>query len=599
MLFRNPARVIEARVPAEVRQSLVTADQALAEGFWVAGYVAFEAGYAFEPSLTNLYRPLPDGAPLLWLGCYQPPEIGDDAGPIDIATSIAPGWQLRYSLAAGEYGSKVERIRDLISAGETYQANLTMDVRWSTGEHPAVMYERLLQAQPVRYAAFLHPTPGWHILSLSPELFFSREGAHISMRPMKGTASPGLDAAEARANSAWLRGSEKNRAENLMIVDMLRNDLGRICKLGSIQVTQLFDVEKYPTVLQMTSTIEGHLRDDVGYSEIFGALFPPGSIVGAPKTHTMRLLNGLEDRPRGVYTGAIGYMAPGGVAEFNVAIRTISLRAGKACLGVGAGIVYDSDPVLEYQECGIKSSFLLHQPGQDFQLIETLLLEGGSYLLLNEHIERMEQSAEYFDIAFDAARVRAVLREAAGTCASAHRTRVRLLLDHRGVATWTTASLDPDQNTVPALLLRQERTDPTDRFLRHKTTCRALYDNALSEARRQGYVDALFRNSREEITECAVHNVIISIDGSWLTPPLQSGLLPGLYRHSMLQEGRISEQVLTLNNLLQAESVYVCNAVRGLQRVARIDEKGSTGIAPTSIWTDSKPQSRCLDRLQE
>jgi para-aminobenzoate synthetase/4-amino-4-deoxychorismate lyase len=426
---------------------------------------------------------------------------------------------------------------------------------------------------------------------MSPELFFAREGERIVTRPMKGTASPGLDAAENRVQAAWLQGDEKNRAENLMIVDLLRSDLGRICQVGSINVPKMFEVERYPTVLQMTSTVEGRLREDVSYSELFGALFPSGSIVGAPKIHTMRLLQALENRARGVYTGAIGYIAPGNVAEFNVAIRTISLRKGDAKFGVGSGIVYDSEPEQEYEECRTKAQFLIRAPEPEFQLIETLLLRKEEYVLLEEHIDRMAESAEYFDFVFDAGRIRDALREAANSSTGLDCGRVRLLLDRRGIVTWSAGRLDAEEGPAVVLLLGQQRTDPTNRFLRHKTTHRALYDTAFREAQVSGYTDVLFRNEREEITEGAIHNVIVSIGGQWLTPPLSSGVLPGIYRQRLLHEGRVLERVLRLPDLLRAEAVFLCNSVRGLRQVARIVEQSDGDNVITKVWTDGKDLS--------
>ena len=589
ILFRNPTRVIEARRLAEVRDALAEAEGALAHGYHVAGYISYEAGFAWEPSLGGLPPAQANETPLLWLGCYPRPEVREDRGFPEVPRIAMPHLQLRYSLSSEEYSRKVESIRALIAAGETYQANLTMDVQWSTDENPAEMYERLLRVQPVRYAALLHPEPDWHLLSLSPELFFAREGEHIVTRPMKGTAFPGLDAAEARAQKAWLHADEKNRAENLMIVDLLRNDLGRICQMGSVEVTKLFEVESYPTVLQMTSTIEGRLRNDVGYAELFAALFPSGSIIGAPKIHTMRLLHALENRARGVYTGAIGYMAPNDVAEFNVAIRTVSLCKGNARFGVGAGIVYDSDPAREYEECRTKARFLELEPDPEFQLIETLLLQDGTYLMLEEHLERMSQSAEYFGMAFNAAQVEAALQDARRASTPENRARVRLLLDRQGAVSWTTAPLDPEEVSPVVLVLSQYRTDPADRFLRHKTTHRALYDDALREAQKQGFADVLFRNTRGEFSECAVHNLIVSLDGQWLTPPISSGLLPGVYRRHMLLEGKISERVFGFNDLLRADAVSVCNSVRGLRRVSRIVDRSDCGDGFTTVWSDKQP----------
>ncbi|MFC5860828.1 aminodeoxychorismate synthase component I [Acidicapsa dinghuensis] len=587
MLFSNPARIIAAHHPKHLPEALDAVEEALAEGLYIAGYIAYEAGFALEPSLANLSSTLPNNEPLLWFGCYRSPEISQETIVSQVATT--PSVHPQFLLSADEHADRVEAIRSLIAAGETYQANLTTEVLWHTNESPAEMYQRFLRAQPVPYAAMLHPIPGWHILSLSPELFFARHGDRIITRPMKGTAAPGMDAAELRANSAWLQSDEKNRAENLMIVDLLRNDLGRICKMGSVHVSDLFKVEQYPTVLQMTSTIEGTLREGVGYPEIFRALFPSGSIVGAPKIHTMRLLHALENQPRGVYTGAIGYISPHGEAEFNVAIRTISLRGNEARLGVGSGIVYDSRPETEYAECHTKINFLTREPVQDFELIETLLLHRGSYTLLPEHIERMRQSADYFDMPFDITRVHEALEEAAQASPSEAQTRVRVLLRQDGAVTWTASGITGQPETPATLLLSPEKTDPSDRFLRHKTTRRAFYDEAFRHAQTLGLTDALFRNTRNEITEGAIHNIIAVVDSLWLTPPLASGVLPGVYRQHLLQQGQLTERVLTIHDLMQASTIYICNSVRGLRPVERIvehivEQSGQDGFE--TIWHD-------------
>jgi para-aminobenzoate synthetase / 4-amino-4-deoxychorismate lyase len=598
LLFRSPRKIIEARDPGEIQTGLLAIETALSEGLWVAGYISYEAGYALEPSLAELCQPLPDGSPLLWLGCYDAPQEREESVACTVAGFESSCVDLRYALTSDAYIRKVEAIRARIERGETYQANLTMNVHWSTGEEASEMYDRLLQAQPVRYAALLHPQPGWHLLSLSPELFFAREGNRIMTRPMKGTASPGLDAAESRQNAEWLRTDEKNRAENLMIVDLLRNDLGRICKVGSIQVTGLFDVERYPTVLQMTSSIEGLLREGIDYADIFRALFPSGSIVGAPKIRTMRLLREIEQRPRGVYTGSIGYMAPGGVAEFNVAIRTASLRAGEACLGVGSGILYDSSPALEYEECKTKTKFLMCQPEQDFGLIETLLLEKHSYALHDEHLDRMRQSAEYFQMNFDVERFESALEGARRASSPADRTRVRLLLRASGEVTWTASPLARSDNSGLVILLATERTDPADRFVRHKTTRRSLYDQALQSAKEKGYDDVLFRNVHDEITECAIRNLVVGIEGRMFTPPVRSGLLPGVYRGRMLHDGRVAERVLMESDVARAEAVYICNSVHGLRRVAQIDKQRESADPPTTIWSCSAQSGEPLPLVE-
>lgn len=586
MLFRKPTEIIEAREPGDVRRALAAIDEKLAQGFYLAGYIAYEAGFALESALVDLAGALPDDEPLVWMGCYQSPEVLEQYRPSrNTMPERVPG-RLRYSLAQEKYEEKVSILRNLIADGATYQANLTIDVEWDTDEHPAEMYERLLRAQPVPYAALLHPRPDWHVLSLSPELFFAREGDCIRMRPMKGTASPGMDCTETRAQAAWLEADEKNRAENVMIVDLLRSDLGRICQTGSVHVTKLFDVERYPTVLQMTSTVEGRLREHVSYEDLIRALFPSGSIVGAPKIHTMRLLHALEGRPRREYTGAIGYMSPNREAEFNVAIRTVSLHNCQARFGVGSGITFDSEPPLEFAECLSKALFLTREHEAEFQLIETLLLQEGTFTFLEEHLERLAQSAEYFDMVFDGARVRTALEEAAQSWKGNERARVGLLLNREGSVTCTISRLENAESSSLGLLLCRERTLATDRFLRHKTTRRALYDTAFGHAQRHGFADSLFRNTRQEITEGAIHNVIASIEGEWITPPLESGVLPGVYRRHLLQQSRVSERVLNLSDLLRAEEILICNSVRGLRRVIHLAEQRESGGTAETIWTD-------------
>ncbi len=584
MLFQKPTQIIEARLVADVPSAFSAIEQRLAEGCYLAGYIAYEAGLALEPALADLASALPNDEPLVWLGCYGPPERCEESFQSDATVLGAPPVSLRYSFEQEEYERKVEVVRGLIVAGETYQANLTMDVEWDSAEPPTAMYDRLLRAQPVPYAALLHPKPGWHVLSFSPELFFERSGDCIVTRPMKGTAAPGRDSAETSAQMAWLRADEKNRAENVMIVDLMRSDLGRICQTGSVQVTKLFDVESYPTVLQMTSTVEGRLRQDIRYRELFAALFPSGSIVGAPKIHTMRLLHALEERRRGVYAGAIGYIAPGGEAEFNVAIRTVSLCEGKARLGVGSGITFDSEPKLEYEECLTKTRFLTREPVPEFQLIETLLLQGGAFTFLEEHLERMAHTAEYFDFLFDPTRVRAALQDAARSWTTGEVARVRLLLDRQGMVTCETTSLKREDGRSGALLLWQERTVDSDCFLRHKTTHRTVYDAAFRQAQARGFADCLFSNTRHEITECAIHNVIVLIAGEWITPPLASGVLPGIYRRYLLERCKVSERVVTFGDLLSAEEILFCNSVRGLRRATSIMAQCDDGGAAETIW---------------
>jgi para-aminobenzoate synthetase/4-amino-4-deoxychorismate lyase len=416
----------------------------------------------------------------------------------------------------------------------------------------------------VAYSALLN-VAGYHILSLSPELFFRIEGDRIVTRPMKGTMPRGLDVAEDEKAARRLQRDEKNRSEHVMIVDLLRNDLGRICTMGSVRVEDIFSIEKYETLLQMTSTVTGTLRRGLSYYEIFRAMFPSGSITGAPKIRTMQIIHELEQLPRGIYTGAIGHISPDGSSTFNVAIRTLVLKDGEARMGVGGGIVADSVPSDEYRECLLKTEFLV-RPTRNFQLIETILWD-GDFSLLAMHLDRLESSAKYFSFPCDRGAISAQLIEASNLFRSEQRYRVRLLLNATGNATVSATEYTLDAPTG-LIRLSTHRTSSKDVFLRHKTTQRNLYESQYAEARANGFEDTIFLNERDEITEGAISNIFIRQSGSLLTPPLSSGVLPGVFRRHLLETtAGADEHVLKLADLQSADAVFLCNSVRGLWQV--------------------------------
>lgn len=581
-LFRQPERILTTRDPVEVPSLLAEAEEALTQGLYVAGYLAYEAGFAFEPSLTALAEPATEGEPLVWFGVYRHTETWDHTASTLHSEPRAPfpsAIEPILSLTEADYVRQVQAVRSAIATGDTYQANLTIEAHWKSQESVHDLYSRLLQNQPVPYAAVLH-LGEQHIVSLSPELFFRSDGETITARPMKGTAARGMDWEQDQQQIAWLAQDEKNRSENVMIVDLLRNDLNRVCQTGSVRATELFAVERYPTVLQMTSTVKGTLRKGIGYAQILRTLFPCGSIVGAPKLHTMRLLHTWEQRRRGVYTGAIGWMAPTGHACFNVAIRTLVIdHQGSVRAGVGSGIVYDSNPHEEYEECRTKLLFASRNIAP-FQLIETLLLQDGAYFLLQEHLERLNHSAMYFDIALERDAVQSYLQQAAQGGLSTGSHRVRLLVSQHGGLSLTSTALHPQQAVAGDVLISPHPVQSTDRFLQHKTTHRSLYDKALQQAQRYGCTDALFHNERGEITEGTIHNILVHVDGRWKTPHQRCGLLPGVYRHLLMQKGVVTEAILTQQDLQRATAIYLCNSVRGLRPVARLLQKTEQGLLP-------------------
>jgi len=522
----------------------------------------------------------------------EPPELERFRSQLQIAEAAdrAPEPEIvaEFALTETEYARRIAAIHEWIRAGDVYQLNFTAPMRFEVPGSAAALYSRLRARQPVDFGAFLHWQPNCRILSFSPELFFriDDDGAtrRIVTRPMKGTAPRGRTTREDREIAKWLHNDAKNRSENVMIVDLVRNDLGRVAQTGSVRVEELFSVERYPTLWQMTSTVSAELRPGVGFHDIFRALFPCGSITGAPKVRAMQLIAELEDSPRGVYTGAIGFFSPWQTV-FNVAIRTLELDGAWGTMGVGSGVVIDSDPAQEFRECLLKAEFLtglgacaatpvarsvriVSQPDKFF-LIETMLWD-GSYPLIELHLDRLEDSAGYFGFACDRAAVKAALMGFAKGFADRAPRRVRLLVDRDGSPKITDEVLPrlAAEQRIGCVRIAEQRTDPADRMLYHKTTHRPIYARAFEQAARDGFDDALFLNLRGELTEGAISNVFIEKDGRWFTPPVECGLLPGVYRRHLLEtRSEIEERVLFLEDLRHADAIYLANAVRGLRRV--------------------------------
>jgi para-aminobenzoate synthetase/4-amino-4-deoxychorismate lyase len=582
-LFLDPVRLLVANALEEIPRVFAEVERALAAGLHVAGFFAYECGYHFEPSTwepSTRIDLVPVGYPLIWLGVYERPvvfdhaegrfsgadglasfsaEVASDSGTV--VDSVGP---LALEIGVDEYCVRVQRILEWIDAGDTYQVNFTDRVRFETGLSAAETFAVLSAQQPVAHSAFLN-LGKTQILSFSPELFFRAQHGRIVTRPMKGTMPRGLDSAEDELAAVRLRNDEKNRSEHVMIVDLLRSDLGRICEMGSVAVEDLFTVERYETLLQMTSTVSGRLQEGIGWYEVFRGMFPSGSITGAPKVRTMQIIGELETEARGVYTGAIGYFAPGGMAAFNVAIRTLVMEGGRATLGVGGGIVADSEPLEEYRECLLKASFLTRRQHK-FELIETMLWD-GEIRLLGLHLERLEASALYFGFAFGRGVIEERLRRLTASWKLGERYRVRLLLARSGEVTVAAREFLAE---APRGLVRisAERTSSVDVFYRHKTTRRELYDAQYAVARAAGLDDVLFLNERGEVTEGAISNVFVERAGKLMTPPLACGVLNGVYRRHLLESrGDVEERVLSVADIESAEAIYLCNALRGLYRV--------------------------------
>lgn len=491
-----------------------------------------------------------------------------DTRPAGIAAVLA-------SVDAAAFTTAIDTIRALIAAGDTYQVNYTYRLRFDAFGSVFGLYARLRARQPVPYGALIGMPDGGALLSFSPELFVRLDGATLTARPMKGTAPASDDADENARRAAALAADPKNRAENLMIVDLLRNDLGRIAQTGSVAVPKLFDVQRFGAVLQMTTTVQANLRPDVTLGALFAALYPCGSITGAPKRRTMEIISALESAPRGVYTGAIGWFDPTppgqAVGDFclSVPIRTLALAPavdGVRCgeLGVGAGIVHDSEAASEFEECQLKARFLSGLPN-DFELFETLRADSeDGYRHLALHLARLMASAAYFGFPCDIDQARALLEQTRIGLAADQRHRVRLALAAHGAWTVQSAPITALREPVRVILAR-ETTDSTDLFLRHKTSVRSVYDAAWRAAEAQGAFDALFFNERGELTEGGRSSVFVRLDGHWYTPPLACGVLPGVMRAVLLGAPAwgAREKIITLEMLDEVEDIVVCNALRG------------------------------------
>jgi para-aminobenzoate synthetase / 4-amino-4-deoxychorismate lyase len=562
-LYWNPRQILVARDRDSLTDLLRRVAEHVRSGGEAAGLLSYEAGYALEPRLAPLLERVSD--PLAWFALYDKCvaldqiSLGKENGA-DIRN-------LRVAISRQSYCERIARIRRLIEAGEVYQINFTTRVRFETTQRGWELFRALFRRHPVPYAAFLH-VGDEQIVSLSPELFFRIENGRITVRPMKGTAPRGRTLAEDLASARTLGADIKNRAENVMIVDLMRNDLGRFCRTGSIRTPKLFDVERYPSVWQMTSTIEGELEPGWSIESVIGALFPSGSVTGAPKIRATEHIAQLETSPRGAYTGAVGFFAPER-ACFNVAIRTATLRGPVGTMGVGGGITYGSSAAAEWEECQWKAAFLTRRE-PEFQLLETMYWS-GAYRHLEDHIARMKQSAEYFDFPFDALRIRGRLEDLAKRLPSApQRVRMtlaqdgRLELEHREY-------VDERRGRVR---LSHHPVSSRDRFLFHKTTNRRLFDDELVSSRAAGFDDALFFNERGELTEGAIHNVFVVKDRRWRTPSVACGSLAGTCRAEVLRERPdTQEAILTIDDLLQADEIYLSNSVRGIYRVELVMEK--------------------------
>lgn len=574
-LFQDPLEMIVAAKSSDIHNAFDRIKYCLDDGYYLAGWISYETGLFLEGKLNKLgdecYK-----MPFISLGVYKKRLTLSSADSEDHWAAMAHKGdyglgEVALNISRTEYETAVAKIQDYLKAGDIYQVNFTLKSLFNFTGRPESYFAAMRHVQRVEYGAFLK-SDDLSVLSLSPELFFQKTGPKIMTRPMKGTFPRGRNGAEDRHNADFMQNDEKNRAENLMIVDLLRNDLSRISVPGSVKLKSLYDVEKYRTLFQMTSTIESEVSDEMTIVDLIKALFPCGSVTGAPKIRAMEIISELEVAPRGIYTGAIGFMAPDGDCCFSVPIRTVTIdRKGRGEMGIGSAIVADSNAASEYDECLLKAQFATGE-FRKFDLIESLRWSADEgYYLLDLHLNRLEETAEYFDFICDKAAILQDLENHAEWLDPEKAWKVRLLVSQTGEVSITSLPINkpPDQK-IGIITLSDKIVNSQNPLLFHKTTDREFYHQELSRHQTQyGSYDVVFINEKGSLTGGAYNNIFLKLGDSLQTPALEAGLLAGTLRQSMIKDSTINLIITQLSktDLLKAEKIYMGNSVRGLVEV--------------------------------
>ncbi|MGF1618471.1 MAG: aminodeoxychorismate synthase component I [Acidimicrobiia bacterium] len=549
--FSQPSRILVAESAGDVETCLRGAELEAKAGNWAVGFVSYDAAPGVDP---NLRVPPGGSGPLAWFGVY---DTALPWAPKASRPQLVTDWE--PSLTSDEHAAKVDAIKAAIERGDTYQVNLTMAMTSTLGGSASGLFTQMVRSQPKSYAALVD-LGGTQVVSVSPELFFSVEAGVVTMRPMKGTAPRGRSIFDDDEQGRELEWSEKERAGNVMIVDLLRNDLGRVSRTGSVEVPVLFHSERYPTVWQLTSTVQGELTEGIGLFELFEATFPSGSVTGAPKVSTMRIISGLEPTPRGVYCGAIGYIRPGGGSyEFSVAIRTGVVRGDRLSYHVGGGITVDSDAGVEYEEC-LWKALVVTAENKTPDLIESMRYEPGEGIpLIDRHMQRLFDSARYWDIKFDPVAVGDAL---SAVESSSRPIKVRLILYRNGDVEVEMEEIAEFDEPV-SLTLATTRVDPSEPHWYHKTLDRSRYPDP-----EEGEV--VMVNLEGHVTETNISNLMVRLGDRWVTPQLESGCLPGVYREMLLDDEEVEEDAVTIEDLKRADEIAVTNAVRGWRKAVLV-----------------------------
>lgn len=574
-IARSPAQILRISTRNQFNEVFGRIEE-LRKEYFIVSLINYEAGYLFEDKFEKYLAPDGDSCLITLLLYDRKNVIKIRNGEIEFPDDLRSLQEyridnFRFNTGYDEYISRIANIKKYIYDGDTYQVNYTLKSKFDFTGSPESLFLNLVNNQSTRYSAFINMKDKL-ILSVSPELFFETKGDKITTRPMKGTVRRGINLLEDSRMKKTLQNSDKDRAENVMIVDLLRNDFGRICEFGSVSAKSLFDIEMYESVFQMTSTIEGRLKSP-SLKEILENVFPCGSITGAPKIRTMEIIKELEKEERGIYTGSIGFI-DGDEILLNVAIRTLVLDRANSSgeMGLGGGIVWDSCAGKEYSEAELKGKFLSRQDKQ-FRLIESILLEKGNYFLLGEHLERIEKGARYFLFNFNRDRFLEGLEKIKPEQPKDKDFKVRVLLNKQGKMEFSYTPVE-SLNAPVRVKISENRVSSRNKFQYFKTTERELYDQELENGKKEGFFDTLFLNEKEEFTEGAITNLFIYTGGFWKTPSIECGVLNGCYRRWFIENMGGVEALLTLQDIRDAQKVILVNSVRKEIPVAEIEYKG-------------------------
>lgn len=569
-LFTDPYDIISIDNLNQAEKKFKEIDKMIDKGYSAYALVKYETGFFFEKKLHSLVGKKQNYTEFIFF--KEKNVIKYDSSVFKYVPEDDKGYRInnfRLNTNKGSFCKSIARIKKFIEAGDTYQVNFTVKGKFGFEGDISNLFITLLNNQSGRYSAFINSGKEF-ILSISPELFFEIRGNKISTKPMKGTARRGIDLQTDNKIKYDLALNEKNRAENVMIVDLLRNDLGRISKIDSVKVEKLFEVEKYESLFQMVSEISSRLRKNISFTDVLKNIFPCGSITGAPKIRTMEIINEIEKEPRGIYTGSIGLIHKK-KKVFNVAIRTlvISKKTLKGEIGLGSGIVWDSDAVQEYEETVLKSKFLT-KPDKDFELFETMLLENGQIIFLEDHLSRLGASASYFLFKYNELEIRKAIKKAVSSNGHSGKQKIKLLLNKWGIVRIEFKQVDNLFKKID-VILSSSRVRSTNKFNYFKTTNRKLYNREHKQFSKKGLFDVLYFNEKNELAEGAITNIFLRLGDTFFTPPVKSGILAGVYRKYLMRtDSNIKEKTLYYEDLMAAEEVILTNAVRGKVKVSNL-----------------------------